>query len=159
MHLREMATQSNAALGSLWLAIWGVLFNRYRGATGSSKTDPGRVHLFVGHFASEQALFAYCFTPVTPNGPEQLNLDLPEAPVDTSLIDAAFGDEIDRRLTEYFNPKQRARIRRRAGGARALVMVPTQSFQGLDFRLHDTPHLRHIGFEESLAPSLWALPQ
>ncbi|OAN82189.1 hypothetical protein A8B78_08665 [Jannaschia sp. EhC01] len=157
MRLTEMMTQSNAAIGSLSAGIAGVLLNRAKGASGSGATDSARVHLFAGMFPDEAAMFAYCFTPTSPNGPEQLNLDLPGAPIDTSLVEAVFGDQIDRRLTEYFGPKERKRIKTRLRGARALVMVPTQASGGLEFRLHDTPKLRHMGYEQSLAPAIWSM--
>ncbi len=120
-------------------------------SSGYGPTDPNRVHLFAGHFVSEAEMFAYCFTPITPNGPEQLNLDLPEASIDTGMIDAVQSDQVLERLSEYFGRKERRRIMGKMMPEEAVILIPTSAFQGLDFRLHDTKKLRHIGYEVSLA--------
>lgn len=147
--MREFWVQFNASFGSFIGAVFGVFSNR--GASGDGGTDPNRVHLFAGHFASEAEMFAYCFTPIAPNRPEQLNLDLPEASIDTGMIDAVHSDQVLARLSEYFGRKERRRIMGKMKPGEAVILVPTGAFHGLDFHLHNTEKLRHIGYEVSFA--------
>lgn len=147
--MREFWIQTNAAIGNWWLALIGLFWRR--GAYGNGRDHPDRVHIFAGAFASEAEMFAYCFTPVTPNGPEQLNLDLPEASVNTGAIDAAYGPEVTARLSEYFGRKERKRFAARMKPGEALVLIPVQAFEGLDYDVHSTPRLRYLGHADSLA--------
>jgi hypothetical protein len=137
------------------MAILGQYFGR--GASGDGVTHPDRVYLFAGDFADEADMFAYCFTPVTPNGPEQLNLDLPDASVATQKIDAAFGDQVIPRLSEYFGTKARRRVQRKMQPDEALVLIPTAAFDGQAFQLHSTNRLRFLGHETSLTPTVQAM--
>jgi len=138
--------------GRLGDAMAEIARRRITGFEGNGQANLDRIHLFAGTFRDEAAMFAYCFSPIAPNAPEQLNLDLPEAPINTQLVDAAFGDQIIPRLSEYFGRKSRRRIMRRMQPANALVLIPMQAFGGMEFRLHDTAQMRHIGFEKSLVP-------
>lgn len=147
--MREFWVQFNASLGSFAGAVIGTFSGR--GSSGDGRSNPHRVHIFAGHFESEAEMFAYCFTPVTPNGPEQLNLDLFEASIDTSLIDAVYSDQVLERLSEYFGRKERRRIMGKLKPGEAVILVPMGAFQGMDFRLHSTEKLRLIGYEESFA--------
>ena len=147
--MREFLIQFNASFGSFIGAVFGVFSGR--GASGDGRTDPDRVYLLAGRFASEAEMFAYCFTPVTPNGPEQLNLDLPEASIDTGMIDAVHSDQVLERLSEYFGRKERRRIMSKMKPGEAVILIPMGAFQGLDFRLHNTEKLRYIEYEISLA--------
>lgn len=145
-----------------WFEAWGSLVPRElevllnSDISGDGTTHPNRVFVFAGPFASEAEMFAYCFTPVTPNGPEQLNLDLPEASVSTQMIDAAFSDQILPRLSEYFGRKERRRIMAKLAPEDAVVLIPTRAFDGMAFRIHDTPRLRLVGHEDSLAMAAMA---
>jgi hypothetical protein len=146
--MREFWRQYNASLGSFPYLLLKMWRDRRSGQRGDATTDTTRVHLFAGPFASEEEMFAYCFTPVTAHGPEQINLDLPEASVDTSRMDAVMGDLIAPRLSEYFDTTTRKRILRQLKPSDALILIPMAALNDVEFRLHDTPRLRHLGFEK-----------
>lgn len=145
-----------------WFDAWGTLVPREievflnSDISGDGTTHPDRVYIFAGRFASEAEMFAYCFTPVTLIGPEQLNLDLPEASVSTQMIDAAFSDQILPRLSEYFGRKERRRIMAKLAPEDAVVLIPARAFDGMAFRIHDTPRLRLLGYEQSLTMAAMA---
>lgn len=150
--MREFWIQWHASFGNFQMALLGYFFGR--GASGDERTPPDRVYAFAGAFADEAEMFAYCFTPVTPNGPEQLNLDLPEASVNTGLIDAAYGDQVFARLSETFGRKQRQRLMSKIKPGEAIVLIPVAAFDGIAFKLHSTKRLRFLGYENSLAPAI-----
>lgn len=157
--MREFWAQYHASLGGFFRAIRAVLSRGREVSDDIGTTDLDTVFLFAGVFDSEAEMFAYCFTPIRPNGPEQINIDLPEAPINTDLIEAVWSDQIRSRLSEYFGRKERRRILARLSPRDALVMIPVQTFDGLPFHLHDTQRLRYLGSERSLARASWALSQ
>ncbi len=143
--------QWHSFFGRLTAAIAGTLNDNK--LSGDGQSNPNRVHLFAGQFEDDAAMFAYCFTPITPNGPERLNLDLPGASIDTGQIDAARGDQVLARLSEYFGRKQRRAIMGKMKPGEAIILIPMGAFMGREFELNNTPRLRHIGYEDSLAPA------
>lgn len=150
--MRESWRQFHASIGSFPLLLYRIWRDRRSGRSGNAATDPARVHLFAGRFASEEEMFAYCFRPVTEYGPEQINLDLPEASIDTSKIDAVMGDQIRPRLEEYFDKNTRDHILRKLGSTDALILIPVTALNDAEFHFHGTPHLRHIGFKTKSTP-------
>ncbi len=130
--------------------------DRRMGASSDGQAlPPGftRVHIFSGVFDTEADLFAYCFTPITDNGPEPLNLDLPEASVNTRFVEAAFDDQIQDVLSQYLPSAARARFSALMRDDNALLLIFEAAFDGLDYRLHNTPRLRHLGFETLALPA------
>ncbi|MEX3016694.1 hypothetical protein [Gymnodinialimonas hymeniacidonis] len=152
--MREFWRIFHASLGSLSAVMGSQLRERQLGSTGDRATDPNRINLFAGSFPSEAEMFAYCFTPVTEHGPEQINLDLPEASIDTFQVDAVMYDQVIPRLSEYFGPKIRRRILRKLKPGEALILIPTAAFSGSEYRIHSTPKLRHLGYETSHAAAM-----
>ncbi len=104
------------------------------------------VHVFASDFPSKQALLDYCYSPVTPHGPEQINLDLPDAALDTNLIEIAHGDdEIHELLSDYFLIRRLGAVKAGIGPSPGCVLVPREAIQLSDAVLHDTGNLRYVG--------------
>lgn len=137
--------------------------------TPNADMSRGIVHVFASMLPTKEALLQYCFSPVTPHGPEQINLDFPAAALNTDHIEIAQGDdEIRDLLREYFAPRQVGDLLRRIGAARGCVLIPRDAFEltntstlRTDFFsdnrsafetvgtvLHDTEHLRYVGAKQ-----------
>lgn len=107
------------------------------------------IHVFAAPHLSKEALYRYCYEPVTPHGPEQINLDMLEASINTDLVEIAHGDaEIQGLLRElFFAPRQVGRLLAAIGPAAGCVLIPREAFDLADAILHDTEALRYVGSE------------
>ena len=151
------------------LALWAAaLFrrdlkrHRQERRMGSRATEPlsrpgeTRLHIFSGTFPSETELISYCFNPLTANGPEQLNIELPEVSIDTRFVEAAFGDDILLLLEDFLAPSQRLAVLEKLGDDNAIIIVGEDAFGEGGYALHDTARLRHRGFETVPLPVEWS---
>lgn len=108
-------------------------------------TAPGkmRIHLFAGDFASQGAAWHYCFYQDN-NRPEDITRDLPDAYIDTTHVEARYGD-YEARLDEFLLPGDVADVVSRMAGANTLVIIAEPAFGGIAYALNDTPRLRYLG--------------
>ncbi len=102
-----------------------------------------RIHLFAGDFASQGAAWHYCFYQEH-NRPEDITRDLPNAYIDTSHVEARYGD-FEARLEEFLLPGDVADVVSRMKGANTLVIIAEPAFGGIAYALNDTPRLRYLG--------------
>lgn len=111
--------------------------------------EPGhlRVHVFSGQFASEADLQVYCFGPPGVDAPEPINIDLPDAPLNTRFVEAGFGMDVPAMARDFFLPDVASGVLSRMEEDNALVLIFETAFDGLSYHLHDTPKLRLLGYE------------
>ncbi|MCF2871002.1 hypothetical protein L0664_07985 [Octadecabacter sp. G9-8] len=107
-------------------------------------TNPNRVHIFHGTFASELEATDYCLTPVGRNKPEPLTRDLPDAMIDTSEVEIIFGQARIAAATPMFTPNPNGLLRD-IGTDNTVIMIADAAFGGLPYTLNDTPCLRYAG--------------
>jgi len=141
----------NRTFRKLGSFLRGVFFAEEDPETFESAPDPKgdhtRLHVFSGTFESEADLMTYCFSPVAPNEPEQLNLDLALASVDTRYADAAYGDRVANLLADYLSLKQGHHISGLMEADNSVLLVGEDAFGGISYDLTDTPRLRYLGAE------------
>lgn len=103
-----------------------------------------RFHLFCGTFASEPDANAYCFDAPNPNAPEPLTRDLPDAMIDTSMVEIIYGPRVDAAV-QILDPSSSLNLADRIGAANTLILISERAFGGLPYTLNDTPVLAYLG--------------
>ena len=134
------------------LSIWRSLFDPAMPTDHDTSDDQPaipegmtRVHVFAGNFETEEALLAYCFDSVEQDGPEQLNIDLPGAYVDTTYVATGYAAAIPIVLAEFFSSAEQTRMTRKIGDRNSLVVMSEYAFGGFPYELDDTPMLEYVG--------------
>lgn len=103
-----------------------------------------RFHLFCGTFPSELDATAHCLDAQGPNAPEPLTRDLPDAMIDTSMVEIIYGTRVDAAV-QMLDPSGAANLTHRIGTANTLLLIPERAFGGLPYTLNDTPVLQYLG--------------
>ena len=103
-----------------------------------------RFHLFCGTFPSELDATAYCLDTNSANEPEPLTRDLPDAMIDTSMVEIIYGTRVDAAV-QMLDPSDAASLTERIGEANTLILISERAFGGLPYTLNDTPVLEYLG--------------
>ena len=129
----------------LLVPLLGVMGKKEKSDTAPPPpTQPDRVHIFHGTFASELAATDYCLTPLGRNQPEPLTRDLPDAMVDTAEVEIIFGAARISAAVPMLSPDPDGLLRQ-IGADNTVIMLSEAAFGGLPYTLNDTPKLRYAG--------------
>lgn len=104
-----------------------------------------RLHLFAGHFPSEETAMSYCYDAPDTNHPEPLTRDLADAYVDTNFVEVAFGERVPFALRMIIPAADLDDMSDQISGDNTLVMISESAFGGMPYTLNDTPALRYLG--------------
>ena len=104
-----------------------------------------RLHLFSGHFRSEETAMSYCYDTPDDNHPEPLTRDLADAYIDTNFVEVAFGGRAQHALHLILPANEIDAMNDRRGEDNTLVMISEAAFGGLPYTLNDMPTLRYLG--------------
>ena len=106
-------------------------------------------HILTANFESHEAAEVYCYDTLTPNDPEQINLDQPNATIDTNCLELAFRDEIGPFLNALFDPTTAANLMVGLDGISTVISIRADGLLGSDGVLMDTDTLTYLGLFQS----------